>query len=154
MHSLAFTQPTFSSRPHMPLLFYSFPCFLPTTATLPPPSRPTTSSSPRFTLSLVHARCPLHPSYAARFFTTGSQPRARARATKRRRSRSPASAFAPGRASNLIIRRLIIREKGTRITRVQLFSPESFRSPFIGDLIRRSIACRARICADLTRARG
>lgn len=63
-------------------------------------------------------------------------------------------AFAPGRASNLIIRRLIIREKGTRITRVQLFSPESFRSPFIGDLMRRSIACRARICADLTRARG
>lgn len=36
MHSLAFTQPTFSSRPHMPLLFYSFPCFLPTTVTLPP----------------------------------------------------------------------------------------------------------------------
>lgn len=71
-----------------------FRVFLPTTATL---SRPTTSSSPRFTLSLVHARCPLHPSYAARFFTTGSQPRARARAraTKRRRSRSPASARSP-----------------------------------------------------------
>lgn len=74
-----------------------FRVFLPTTATLPPPSPPTTSSSPRFTLSLVHARCPLHPSYAARFFTTGSQPRARARAraTKRRRSRSPASARSP-----------------------------------------------------------
>lgn len=81
----------------------------------------------------------------------------RARATKRRRSRSPASAaFAPGRASNLIIRRLIIREKGTRITRVQLFSPESFRLPLYRRLNAAArLRARARIlCGPYARARG
>lgn len=147
MHSLAFTQPTFSSRPpRMPLLSYSFPCFLSTTfllllllLVLQPPPHP---------VSLCLLSPPPFPQL------NFSPPAACPRALQKEGDPGRRHRFAPGRASNLIIRRLIIREKGTKITRVQLFSPESFRSPFIGDLMCRSIACRARICADLPRSQG
>lgn len=140
----------------MPLLFYSFPCFF----CLPPSPfllllvlRPLPRPVSLCLLStlVVPSILPMQLDFSPPAL---SRVPARARDKKKAIQVAGIGAFAPGRASNLIIRRLIIREKGTRITRVQLFSPESFRSPFIGDLMRRSIACRARICADLTRAHG
>lgn len=114
----------------MPLLSYSFPCFL-----LTSPLLLQQRVSPPFLFSLYLLTARAVPSlHTARFFTTGPRPRA---LQKEDDPGSPAS-VRPGPVSNLIIRRLIIHWRDENYASTIIFSRE-FSFPVTDDLTQHSI---------------
>lgn len=140
----------------MPLLSYSFPYFLLTVLPLLPLARESYDLplSPRSLLCPLSTLVVPRPPRAAGFFTSDPHPRAQAsERQKRRRSGSPASAR-PGLSFEFNYSSPHYTRKGRKLREYNYFLPRAFAPPFIGDLMRRSIACRARVCADFTRQRG
>lgn len=146
MRSLAFTQSTLFSRPHMPVLssirfrvFCSSPL---SSSNSEPPSRPVLLYLLTGTLSLL---------YGPIFHRSDPPPPPRPRQATRRQSGLPASSSPRARASEFNYSSPHYMRKGQKLHWYNYFLPREPSCPFIDDLIQRSFARLPHISWILTR---